>query len=96
MDARIDKIKARIEQLTEQQHKIEEKYITTVAKLVKNMANKDVDIKILAGMILGAEQVINENMDKKEAWQKAGDKFLFRPKNNKPATDQSQDNATQE
>lgn len=95
MDARVDKIKARIEQLTGQQHKIEEKYIMTVANLVKNMTTKGVDIKILAGIILSAEQVINDNLGKKEAWQKAGEKFLFKSKNKKPAMDQPQDSATQ-
>jgi hypothetical protein len=93
MDARIEKIRERIGKLTEQQHKIEEKYITTVAKLVKNMTNKGIDIKILTGIILSAEQIMNENLDKKEAWQKAGEKFLFRSKNGKPATPQPQDNA---
>jgi hypothetical protein len=88
MDEKIDKIKAKIEKLTEQQHKIEEKYVMTVARLVKNMTNKGIDIKILAGMILDAGEIIKGLPDKKEAWQKAGEKFLFKSKNKKPAEDQ--------
>jgi chaperonin cofactor prefoldin len=96
MDARIDKIRERINKLTEQQHKIEEKYITTVARLVKNMASKGIDIKILTGMILDAERVISDSSDKKEVWKKSGERFLFRSKSGKTSTGQSQDNTTQE
>ena len=96
MDAKIDKIKARIEQLTEQQHKIEEKYITAVARLVKSMTNKGIDIRTLAGIILNAEKIINDAPDKKEAWQNAGERFLFKPRNHKPAPDKPQGSATQE
>lgn len=91
MDSKLDKLKQKIEQLTEQQHKIEQKYIDSVAKIVSDTVKKDVDIATLAGMILNAESIIKESPAKQEAWHVAGKKFLNNSKTKtlKPATNEN-------
>ena len=85
MDASLEKLKARIEQLTAQQHQMEEKYILAVAHLVKGLTDKGADLPTLTGMILNAEAILTESPDKKEGWQVAGRKFLLQAKNRRPA-----------
>lgn len=81
MDSTLDKLKIRINKLTEQQHQIEDKYICTVSMLIKDLVHKGIDLPILTGMLLNADEIIQTNSSKKEVWQVAGEKFLFRSKN---------------
>lgn len=81
MDASLDKLKAKIERLTAQQHQIEERYIGSIAKLVADTTQKGFDMRMLTGIILNANDIIAESPAKKEVWQLAGQKFLLRAKN---------------
>jgi hypothetical protein len=81
MDASLEKLKNRIEKLTAQQHKIEERYIGSIAKLVADITQKGFDMRVLTGIILNANDIITEFPAKTEAWQVAGQKFLLRSKN---------------
>ena len=81
MDASLEKLKAKIERLTEQQHQIEERYIGSIAKLVADTTQKGFDMRVLTGIILNANDIIAESPTKKEVWQIAGQKFLLRAKN---------------
>jgi len=81
MDAALEKLKSRIEKLTAQQRQIEESYINAVAQLLKDMTQNGMDLPLLAGMVLNAEGILTENPAKTEAWQTAGQKFLFQSKN---------------
>jgi hypothetical protein len=82
MDASLERLKTKIEKLTAQQRQIEERYTDAVAHLVKELTQqKGVDLPILTGMILNANDIITEFSSKKEGWQIAGEKFLLRSKN---------------
>ena len=81
MDASLEKLKSKIERLTAQQHKIEERYIGSIAKLVADTTQKGFDMRVLTGIILNANDIITESPAKMEAWQVAGQKFLLRSKN---------------
>jgi hypothetical protein len=81
MDASLDKLKNRIEKLTAQQHQIEERYIGSIAKLVADTTQNGLDMRVLTGIILNANDIIAELPTKMEAWQVAGQKFLLRSKN---------------
>jgi len=81
MDASLDKLKAKIEKLKAQQQQMEDKYIGAVAHLVKDLTNKGLDLPILTGMILNANDIIAKSTTNKEAWQVAGQRFLLRAKN---------------
>jgi len=81
MDASLERLKSKIEKLTAQQHQIEEKYITTVAHLVKDLTQKGFDLPVLTGMILNANDIITKSPANKEVWKIAGQKFLLRAKN---------------
>ncbi len=81
MDPSLERLKSKIEKLTAQQHQIEEKYIATVAQLLKDLTHKGFDLPVLTGMILNAEDIITKSPSKKEVWQIAGQKFLLRAKN---------------
>lgn len=65
----------------EQQHQIEDKYINTISMLIKDLIQKGLDLPILAGMLLNADEIIQKNSSKKEVWQEVGEKFLRRAKN---------------
>lgn len=80
MDASLNRLKARIEKLTKQQHQMEEKYIHAVTHLVRDRTQKGHDLPILTGIILNADQIIKESSNQKEFWQTAGQKFLVRAK----------------
>jgi hypothetical protein len=82
MDASLEKLKNRIEKLTAQQNRIEERYIGSIAKLVADTTQKGFDMRVLTGIILSANDIIIELPAKMEAWQVAGQKFLLRSKNN--------------
>jgi hypothetical protein len=77
MDNKAEKLKEKIQKLNRQLKNIEEKHERSIAKLVKDTSKKDVDIKVLAGMIINAEKIINQNPGEAEMWQQAGEKFLF-------------------
>lgn len=81
MDASLEKLKTKIEKLTQQKHQMEEKYIHAVAHLVRDCTQKGHDLSLLTGMILNADQIIKDSQNQKEAWQVAGQKFLLRAKN---------------
>ena len=81
MDASLEKLKNRIERLTAQQHRIEERYIGSIAKLVADTTQKGFDMRVLTGIILNANDIVTELPAKTEAWQIAGQKFLLRSKN---------------
>ena len=81
MDSTLEKLKAKINKLTEQQHQIEDKYINTVSMLVKNLTEKGMDLSILTGMLLNANDIIQDASTKRETWQEAGEKFLRKSKN---------------
>lgn len=81
MDTALEKLKAKIVKLKTQQEQMEEKYITSVAHLVKDVTQKGFDLSLLTGMILNAHQITKESPNHKEAWQVAGQKFLVRAKN---------------
>ena len=81
MDASLDKLKAKIEKLTTQQHQMEERYIGSIAKLVADTTQKGFDMRVLAGIILNANDIVAGSPSKTEAWQVAGQKFLLRSKN---------------
>lgn len=76
MDNKADQIKKRIQKLNQQLQKLEEKSERAIAKLVKDTSKKNIDIRILAGMILNAEALVKSNPKELEAWQQAGEKFL--------------------
>lgn len=81
MNSNLDKLKIRIKKLTEQQHQIEDKYISVISTLVKDLTGKGIELPILAGMLLNANTIIQDSSFKKEAWQEVGEKFLRRAKN---------------
>ena len=81
MDASLEKLKNRIESLTAQQRQIEERYIGSIAKLVAETTRKGFDMRVLTGIILDACDIVAESPAKREAWRVAGQKFLFRAKN---------------
>lgn len=81
MDASLEKLKAKIEKLKAQQEQMEEKYISSVAHLVKDLTNKGFDLPILTGMILNANDIITKHPANKEVWQSIGQKFLLKAKN---------------
>lgn len=81
IDASLERLKAKIEKLTAQQHQMEEKYINTVAYLVKDLTQKGFVLPVLTGMILNADDIITKSPANKEVWQIAGQKFLLRAKN---------------
>lgn len=81
MDASLEKLKSRIEKLTEQQHQIEKRYIGSIANLVADTTQKGFDMRVLTGIILNANDIVAESPTKTEAWQIAGQKFLLRSKN---------------
>ena len=81
MDTALEKLKAKIVKLKAQQEQMEEKYITSVAHLVKDVTNKGFDLPVLTGMILNAQDIITKHPANKEAWQVAGQKFLLKAKN---------------
>ncbi len=89
MDAALEKLKARIEKLRAQQQEMEEKYVNAVACLVRDLtttgatigATKGLDLSTLTGMILNASDIIVRLPGNKEVWQAAGEKFLFKAKN---------------
>ncbi len=82
MDASLERLKTKIEKLTAQQRQIEERYTDAVAHLVKELTQqKGVDLPILTGMILNANDIIAEFSTKREGWRIAGEKFLLRSKN---------------
>ena len=76
MDNKADQIKQRIQKLNQQLQKLEEKNERAIAKLVKDTSKKNIDIRILAGMIINAESLVKANPKELEAWQQAGEKFL--------------------
>ena len=81
MNSNLDKLKIRINKLSEQQHKIEDKYISVISTLVKDLTGKGIDLSILAGMLLNANSIIQDSSFKTEAWQEVGKKFLRTAKN---------------
>ena len=81
MNSNLEKLKIRLNKLTEQQHQIEDKYISVISTLVKDLTRKGIDLSILAGMLLNANTIIQDSSFKTEAWQEVGKKFLFRSKN---------------
>lgn len=81
MGSTLEKLKAKINKLTEQQHQIEDKYISTVLILVKDLTQKGIDLPILTGMLLNSDEIIQAYSSKKEVWQKTGQKFLLKSKN---------------
>jgi hypothetical protein len=81
MDPTLEKLKAKINKLTAQQHLIEDKYIGVVSNLVKDLIQKGIDLPILTGMLLNTNDIIHESSSKREAWQVAGQKFLLKSKN---------------
>ena len=81
MDASLEKLKNRIESLTAQQRQIEERYIGSIARLVADTTRKGFDMRVLTGIILNANDIVAESPAKREAWRVAGQKFLFRAKN---------------
>ena len=82
MDNKAEKLKEKIQKLNQQLQKIEERHERSIAKLVKDTSKKNIDIRVLAGIILNAETIINANPKELEAWQQAGEKFLFGSKRN--------------
>ena len=76
MDNKADQIKQRIQKLNQQLQKLEEKNERAIARLVKDTSKKNIDIRILAGMILNAEALVKSNPKELEAWQQAGEKFF--------------------
>ena len=80
MNSNLEKLKIRINKITEQQHQIEDKYISVISTLVKDLTGKGIDLSILAGMLLNANTIIQDSSFKTEAWQEAGEKFLFKSK----------------
>jgi len=77
MDNKADKLKEKIQKLNQQLKNIEEKHERSIAKLVKETSKKNIDSKVLAGMIINAEKIINQHPGEAETWQQAGEKFLF-------------------
>ena len=84
MDKKAELLKIKIEKLTSQLNKIEEKKVQSISKTINNMTKKGLDIRVLAGIILNAEDVIKSLPNKVEAWQVAGEKFLFKSKRTSP------------
>lgn len=83
MDVSLERLKARIEKLKAQQQEREEKYINAVAHLLKDLTQKGLDLSMLTGLILNADDIITQSPANKEAWQLAGQKFLRQSKNKK-------------
>ena len=81
MNSNLDKLKIRINKLTEQHHQIEDKYINVISTLVKDLTGKGIELNILAGMLLNVHTILQDLSFKTEAWQEVGEKFLFRSKN---------------
>lgn len=81
MDKQAQKLKEQIEKLTHKLQKIEEKHEKSIAKLIKDISKKGIDIRLLAGMVMNAETVLKSFTKEVEAWQDAGEKFLFKSKN---------------
>lgn len=81
MDASLEKLKAKIAMLIAHQEQMEEKYITSVAHLVKDVTKKGFDLPLLTGMILNVNEVITKLPANMEVWQAAGQKFLLKAKN---------------
>ena len=77
MDAKAEKLKEKIQKLNQQLQKIEERHERSIAKLVKDTSKKNIDVRVLAGIILNAETIIKANPKELETWQQAGEKFLF-------------------
>ena len=81
MDPILEKLKAKINKLIQQQHQIEDKYIGVVSNLVKDLTQKGIDLPVLTGMLLNVDNIIQDSSSKVEAWQVAGQKFLLKSKN---------------
>lgn len=81
MDTALEKLKAKITKLKAQQEQMEEKYITSVAHLVKSVTQNGFDLSLLTGMILNAQDIITKLPANKETWQTSGQKFLLKAKN---------------
>lgn len=77
MDQKAEKLKEKIQKLNRQLKKIEDKHERSIVKLVKDTSKKNIDIRVLTGILLNAESIIKENPKELEAWQQAGEKFLF-------------------
>lgn len=80
MDKKAQKLKDQIQKLTIKLQKIEDKHEQSIAKLIKETSRKGIDIRVLAGMIQNAHEIVDELKHKVEAWEELGEKFLFRKK----------------
>jgi len=85
MNQKAEKLKAKIEKLNQKLQLLEDKQEKNIARLVKDTAKKGIDIPALTGMILNSQKVFKAFENDIEAWQQAGEKFLFGAKN-KPAS----------
>jgi hypothetical protein len=81
MNKKADALKEKIAKLNQKLRKVEEKQEMDVAKLLRNITKKGIDIRILAGMIINAEKVLKTFEKESGVWQQVGEKFLFKSKN---------------
>ena len=85
MTLRLEKLDTKIERLIHKREAIQKSYIGAVSKLVSDTVQKGIDIQVLAGLVLDAEEIIEAIPSKVEAWQTAGRKFLSRSGRKKAA-----------
>jgi hypothetical protein len=78
MTSRLGRLNKKIEKLLVQKEKVESVYIESISKIILKSVQEDIDIQIIAGIILDTSDIIKESPEKKEAWQEAGRKFLSR------------------
>lgn len=72
-NAKIASIEQKISALKQKKIEIERKRIESLARLIQKCGLQGMDETILAGALL---EIVDTQDQKKEEWQKAGDKFL--------------------
>lgn len=76
MVTKLEALDTKIAKLKEKKKRIEEETIKRLASCV-NQVSDQMNMRTLIGLILDAPKIIQENKNKKEVWQIAGEKFLL-------------------
>jgi hypothetical protein len=77
MDEQLERIEAQMAKLAQQKKKIKEKSAIAISNLITKSKS---DISVLAGILLDAENIIQKNGEKVEAWRDTGKNFLKKGK----------------
>ena len=89
-----DVINAKINKLILQKEKIQKKRESAFLKLLAKRQNEGMSQTLLVGLLISAEQLVQEHPNFKEVWQAAGERFLVQKRkysksHSHPTTDPS-------